>query len=229
MGLASRAEFGVNYIRNRVSGDYSDSKIELSWDDKPKRFDLINRAIAEMGYKDYLEIGCQSDVCFDHVNVENSTGVDPASGGTHRMTSDAFFEENQGNFDIIFIDGLHVYDQVLRDIENSVENLKDGGTIFLHDCLPLQHKAHAPLRETRVWNGDVWRAIVQARTWDHIDTSVCLIDHGVGIIRKRPNSNKLDLQTEDFGQLKYSDLAANYENWLNTIEFEDAMSFIKGQ
>lgn len=34
-------------------------------------------------------------------------GVDPLLGGTHRMTSDAFFAANTEHFDLIFIDGLH--------------------------------------------------------------------------------------------------------------------------
>lgn len=30
-------------------------------------------------------------------------------GGTHRMTSDAFFATNEEQFDLVFIDGLHHY------------------------------------------------------------------------------------------------------------------------
>ena len=36
-----------------------------------------------------------------------AVGVDPLLGGTHRMTSDAFFAANADAFDLIFIDGLH--------------------------------------------------------------------------------------------------------------------------
>ena len=144
------------------------------------------------------------------------------------MTSDDFFEQNEEMFDIVFIDGLHIYDQVRRDIINSLLCLEDNGIILLHDCLPLTHSAHTPHRETRVWNGDVWRAIVQARTSEIIDTAVCLIDHGVGIICKRPNRNLLDINVDDFSKLSYEKLADNYNKWLNTIDYDEAMKFVKG-
>ena len=47
------------------------------------------------------------------------------------MTSDEFFKNNKDQFDLIFIDGLHHYNQVKKDIINSVEVLKDGGIILM--------------------------------------------------------------------------------------------------
>ena len=35
------------------------------------------------------------------------------------------------------------------------------------------------------WNGDVWKAIVEARTMKDIDTYTCKADHGLGMIFKR--------------------------------------------
>ena len=51
------------------------------------------------------------------------TGIAGPKGGTIKKTSDEFFESNKKNFDIIFIDGLHEYDQVKRDIKNSIKFL----------------------------------------------------------------------------------------------------------
>ena len=39
-------------------------------------------------------------------------------------------------FDLIFIDGLHLANQVQKDIENSLKFIKDEGFIVLHDCNP---------------------------------------------------------------------------------------------
>ncbi len=43
------------------------------------------------------------------------------------MTSDDFFRQYQGPlFDLIFIDGLHLSEQVLTDIRNSLQWLSPG-------------------------------------------------------------------------------------------------------
>ena len=110
-----------------------------------------------------MEVGCQSDVNFSKIIIKEKVGVDPQSGGTHRMTSDQFFEENKSTFDLIFIDGLHVYEQVLKDIDNSLRVLNDNGVILIHDCLPSKIW-HQTIPQTHSsWNGDVWKSIVKSR------------------------------------------------------------------
>ena len=73
--------------------------------------------IENKNYKKYLEIGCHNDEVFNKISIEK-IGVDPVSGGNFRGTSDEFFKKNKSNFDCIFIDGLHEYKQVKRDILN---------------------------------------------------------------------------------------------------------------
>ena len=56
-------------------------------------------------------------------------------------TSDAFFENETAflerrRVDVALIDGLHTYEQVVRDVENTLRYLRDDGVIFLHDCNP---------------------------------------------------------------------------------------------
>ena len=64
----------------------------------------------------YLEIGCQNDLCFNSIITNNKIGVDPNAGGTIKTTSDDFFNNNEDFYDVIFIDGLHEYDQCRKDI-----------------------------------------------------------------------------------------------------------------
>jgi SAM-dependent methyltransferase len=225
--IAERSALKYQFAKNLLDGSYSPKRIELSWDGKPKRYDLINAAISKFGYKNYLEIGCFKDTTFNRVVCDKKVGVDPVIGGNVRMTSDDFFAQNKEKFDCIFIDGLHHYAQVLKDIKNAIDCLADGGTIFIDDCLPLKYEYQTVPPSHLVWNGDVWKAIVEARTWDNVETAVCLIDHGQGIIKKRKNSDKLNLNTVDFLGLKYPDLADNYSKWLNTIAFEKALEFAK--
>lgn len=52
----------------------------------------------------------------------------------HRMTSDEALEKFEDNtYDFIFIDGLHEYDQVKKDIENYYPKIKNGGVFSGHD------------------------------------------------------------------------------------------------
>ena len=51
-------------------------------------------------------------------------------------TSDEFFNQNNEKFDVIFIDGLHHYDQCQADAINSLKCLNKNGFIFFHDFIP---------------------------------------------------------------------------------------------
>ena len=95
------------------------------------RTEIIKRIISQKNIKKYLEIGCDQDEVFSEIEVENKIGVDPNSGGTHRMTSDSFFLINNKLFDLIFIDGLHTYEQVKKDIINSLNCLNKNGLILV--------------------------------------------------------------------------------------------------
>jgi hypothetical protein len=111
------------------------------------RAEIINAIGEKINAKDYLEIGCAYNDCFDLININTKVGIDPHSGGTLRMTSDEFFKVNLKNFDIIFIDGLHEHEQVLKDFNNSRKFLRLGGVIVLHDMLP-------PTKEHGIWPFD---------------------------------------------------------------------------
>lgn len=51
-----------------------------------------------------------------------------------RMTSDEAFERIKNNkYDFIFIDGLHTYDQLKKDLANYSTLIKKGGIISCHD------------------------------------------------------------------------------------------------
>ena len=175
-------------------------------------------------YQKYLEIGCFDDELFNHVTKK--VGVDPVSGGTVRETSDQFFKENNENFDCIFIDGLHEYSQVKKDIMNSLKFLNDNGVILLHDCMPDSYYAQATPRCQWDWNGDVWKAIVECRNSKDIDVYTCYADHGIGVIFKRPNRNLLNYPKNDYSKLKFSEYFHNYKKLMNIIEYEELMELI---
>jgi predicted O-methyltransferase YrrM len=75
---------------------------------------------------------------------------------------------NTGKFDIVFIDGLHISEQVVMDIQNSLDVLNPKGTIVMHDCLPINEAAQSRERLGDHWNGDVWKAFAHYLSLIHI-------------------------------------------------------------
>jgi len=165
------------------------------------RLDLINLAILKVGAKKYLEIGCFKDKIFSKIHVAYKVGVDPERGGNRRMTSDEFFKQNSEKFDVIFIDGLHHYDQVTRDVENALKALSGNGLIILHDMLPkTEEEAVVPIPKTlpHTWVGDVWRLAFDLSNRQDINFKLVLIDNGCGIIFNEPSSKEIIEVGEDW-------------------------------
>ena len=179
--------------------------------------EIIQKIINQNNFKKYLEIGCDQDENFSKIKVENKVGVDPLRGGTIRSTSDEFFKSNNDKFDIIFLDGLHTYNQTIKDINNSLEHLNSNGIIIIHDCLPKKIWNQIVPRMYGHWNGDVWKAIVESRTLSDIDTYTCVADHGLGVIFKRKNRNLLNLKINNFEKLKFSEYYKNHNEFMNPI------------
>jgi hypothetical protein len=216
-----KKSFKFNRWYHYIFGEKFYKRLDFEWHKYPSRYEIIQETINRKNYKSYLEIGCDQDELFSKITIEKKIGVDPASGGTVRDTSDNFFKKNNEKFDIIFIDGLHEYDQVKKDINNSLIFLNDNGVIFLHDCMPMRFIYQAVPRATGLWNGDVWKNIVESRTKSEIDTYVVHADHGIGMILKKTNKKMLNLSINNFKKLKFKDYFYNYKEYLNVVYRED--------
>ena len=184
------------------------------------RWDLIDYLIKKYDYKNYLEIGCDKDQLFSKINLNNKIGVDPYSGGNTRKTSDDFFSDNTRTFDLVFIDGLHTYQQVKKDILNSVKFLNNNGIILVHDCLPDKMSKQAVPRYKMQWNGDVWKAIVDLRQDTNLDIYTCEMDQGIGVIKKSKNTSVLELKTQ-INELKFKDYYNNYKEYMRIINLNE--------
>ena len=218
--------FKINKIYNYIFGEKFYKKITYDFDSTLTRSLIVNNIIDRKKYETYLEIGCDKNILFNSVKIKKKIGVDPVSGGNVKTTSDIFFKNNKDTFDIIFIDGLHQYDQVKKDINSSLKILNKNGVILLHDCMPSSFMRQAPKRSSNIWNGDVWKNIVECRTLNEIDTYTIYADHGIGLILKRKNRNKLEGFKiggggENFKKLKFEDYYKNYNYYLNIIYYED--------
>jgi hypothetical protein len=81
-----------------------------------------------------------------------------------QMGSDAFFQAHDptevlgGPIDFAFLDGLHLFEALLRDFINTEKFVRRNAVIALHDCLPPMpgwaKRHHGP---GDAWTGDVWK------------------------------------------------------------------------
>jgi hypothetical protein len=74
-------------------------------------------------------------------------------------------------FDVVYIGGLHTFDQTLRDLTNAISVLRIGGVIIIDDVLPISYAASIPSLEQSIklrtllgdsrgdWMGDVYRLV----------------------------------------------------------------------
>lgn len=204
------------------------------------RTTVIQRFINASGAKRYLEIGVEQGINFLQVEAESKFAIDPAfkiPGGAadfvgHRffeMPSDAFFESPppeivEHGIDIALVDGLHTYEQALRDVENCLRYLAPGGLIVMHDCLPASAAEAAPTMEAarampgfkNAWTGDVYKAVAHLRaTRPDVFVAVLDCDHGIGLVQKKPAESVLAVDTARIAKLGFGELRTNPAHWLN--------------
>ena len=224
--ISSKSILRLNYFFHKFFGEKNLGNIGFDFSKKITRKFIVQDIINKKNYKSYLEIGCFDNELFNHIKCNKKVGIDPYTGGTIRKTSDKFFQDNNEKFDCIFIDGLHTYSQVKKDIDNSLKFLNPNGIILLHDCLPNNYFEQATPRSQYIWNGDVWKAIVECRTNKNIDTYTCYADFGIGVILNRKNQNILNVKYNEFSKIKFKDYFTNYKEYMNIIEFEDLLKVI---
>ena len=124
----------------------------------------------------YLEIGVESGRSLALAQPPTrAIGIDPAPqievGFTaetkiFKITSDDFFTHHDPAkefarpvIDLAFIDGLHLFEQTLRDFINVERHAGPRSVILVHDCLPVDEMSAARDRRGLFWTGDVWKLI----------------------------------------------------------------------
>jgi len=125
----------------------------------------------------YVEIGVESGQSLQYAQgATRAIGIDPALRIVHSQTSwvklfqlpsDEFFQLydlrqilDADAVDLAFIDGLHTFDQALKDFMH-VERYADPQTIVLfHDIFPVTAKTAERERVTTFWVGDTWKVMM---------------------------------------------------------------------
>lgn len=183
-----------------------------------KRNDILKALVDKFKYESYLEIGVESGVSWAAVKTPIKVGVDPDpnSFATINMTSDHFFKTNYQTFDLFFVDGLHEFNQVRRDIGNCLAYANKGFTIVCHDMLPKSEDSTS---------GDCWKAFVAYRmAASALEMFTVNTDHGIGIIRSG-NQNLLKTDLE----VNYDNFDKNRDEWMNVISVEEFKTWLNGE
>ena len=137
----------------------------------------------------YLEIGVDFGDTFHELRASSKVAVDPQfkfdanqaqaknlNSKYHSLTSDQFFEgftDKHTEFDVIYIDGLHTYEQTLRDLMNAIVFLPQDGIIIIDDVIPSSYSASLPVLDDVFflrrmvtfeaadgsWMGDVYKLV----------------------------------------------------------------------
>jgi Methyltransferase domain len=195
----------------------------------------------------YLEIGVAKGATFTRVTVPYKVGVDPkfqfdvhaqADPNTifHEVTSDAFFTtlaSAHGNFDLIYLDGLHTFAQTFRDFCASLRHAHAQTLWLLDDTHPSGWLAAHPdpgvtrrlhklfrIRGEGRWMGDVYKVVFLIHDFFPQYTYATFPDHGQTVVwlETRQSFTPTWNSLERISRLGYRDFLRFRDSHLSIME-----------
>jgi hypothetical protein len=139
---------------------------------------FLDQLHSERLFNWYMEVGCRTGRTFAAVRSK-TIAVDPffltenniiySKPALHvfQTKSDDFFESGflkklGVKLSFSFLDGMHLFEYLLRDLMNTEANSAGDGVIALHDCCPASNEMTTRDLDNlpkRAWTGDVWKLI----------------------------------------------------------------------
>lgn len=201
----------------------------------------LRRIHALLRPSSYLEVGVGTGASMACASANTvAIGIDPqprivetiiARARIYPTTSDDFFSR----YDLVesfggrrpglaFIDGLHVFDQVLRDFTNTERHCRSDSVVLVHDCFPATAISAQPERRTAYWPGDVWKLIpcLKERRPDLAIRVVPCFPSGMAIITNLDPESRLlrdDLEdlTVEYSRLLFSEIPADRSEFFSVL------------
>jgi len=200
----------------------------------------INQIAKHVGARSYLEIGVFRGKTFNALDFERKVAVDPRFQFDvadyqregiefHQMPSDQYFTRHglSRTFDIIFLDGLHTFQQTLRDFCNSLACAHDQTVWLIDDVLPVDVYSAWPNQtealkfrrqaggEGWAWHGDVYKVVFAIHDFFPMYSYVTLGGRGnpQAIVWKAPRVDFTPIfdSIEAIERLSYFDLLKRQE------------------
>ena len=203
----------------------------------------------------YLEIGVHEGITFLGVDADRKVAVDPyfrfdtfahgkdGKNDFFECTSDYFFSDIQKKIDItpdvIFLDGMHTFQQTLRDLLNCLAITHSESVIIVDDVFPVDVYSSLPSSadahrfraraggDSLAWHGDVYKVVMFVH--DFIPSlSYCTISSGGNpqtVLWKEP---RMDFEPvfrsiEEVERMNFFDLLKQ-ENLLNSVSEQEGLS-----
>lgn len=228
-----------------------------------ERANVVQRILNMFDKPSYLEIGVDEGTTFRTATATRKVGVDPnfkfvpknmtigdSSIEYVQATSDRYFGEICGPcecFDVAFIDGLHTFEQTLRDLLNVLARLNPRGVIIIDDILPNSYHASLPdvgvafqvrnylaqrqpeLTNDATWMGDVFklaffiRCFLQPYSYATIEEN-----HGQLIMWREPRADSYVGQSrvDEIGALEFRHTVTHREVF-NLLPFEQIVAMVQ--
>lgn len=171
---ASNYRTALTFNSNLAAAHLGLAKLSMPGDDYLVWLERLYSALIP---ETVLEIGIHLGASLALVSPPTiAIGIDPAPRVTHRLktetrifaeTSDEFFTHCRTDRllagcprSVAFVDGLHLYEQALRDFINLENCCGPRSVILFHDTVPLDDATQTRTRETDFHTGDVWKTII---------------------------------------------------------------------
>jgi hypothetical protein len=219
---------------------------------RPLRLQAIGNLI---NCKKYLEVGVENGSTFNAIFFQEKVAVDPLlkfdyksieseSIKFHEYTSDDYFSSIYDGelFDLIFLDGLHTFDQTLRDFNNALMSSHKDSIIVIDDVYPCDvysslrrdavkfRRLAEPESKNFAWHGDVYKTIFIIHDF-YPQISFVTIDVGHGnpqtiLYRKqRKKFTPFFKSIEEIERLSYFDFL-KYRDLLNLRTEKEALDLV---
>lgn len=183
--------------------------------------DILERLHSCINPNIYLEIGVRNGDTL-RLAGKKAYGVDPlpsinvALSSNHNViasTSDDFFHFDSKNvfgnekIDFAFIDGLHLFEFVLRDFINIEKYSHPKSVVVIDDIYPNHPVQAERIRKSSAWTGDVWKIFYCLQQWRK-DLGLVLFDsYPTGLLMVTGlNSNNRILEDN------YNDIVHHFKN-----------------
>jgi len=149
----------------------------------------------------YLELGVRDGRCFTQVApyAQTAIAVDcvplqfqlPSNSVYEQMYTDEYFKKIEGlnlQFDMVFIDADHSFEQSYQDFLNVKDMVIDDGFVFFHDTYPFSEEMTKPY-----FSNDCYKTVIKIREEFHNEWELVTLPFNPGVTIAKKIYNKTGL------------------------------------